>query len=80
MTFDMSYDDSVSFARAMYETQWQYNDAAGENILDFFDKPHKWDKEYQYWREVGGNLDKECLRKLEHWLEHKDDLPEDDDD
>ncbi len=80
MQQDMSYDDMVTFARAMYEVEWRYSGPdSGERLLDFFESPHKWDVEYQKWREFGGTLDKECLNVFEEWYVHKDDPQEDED-
>jgi hypothetical protein len=67
-----SYDDLLTFARVMYEIEWQYSSEPGEPILSYFEKPHKWDAEYQKWKELGGSLEKECMDAFEKWLDSKD--------
>ncbi len=71
---DNGYDDIVTFGRVMYDTIWKYDGPdAGEHLLDYFESPHKWEAEYQKWRELGGTLEPECLRAFETWYDHKDD-------
>lgn len=74
---DNGYDDIVTFARVMYDTLWRYHGPdAGENLLAYFESPHKWDAEHAKWQEFGGTLDQDCLNAFENWYDHKDD-PED---
>lgn len=80
MSIEISgYDDIVTFGRIMYDIAWQYSSEPGERILEYFEKPHKWEPEFQKWKELGGSLEKECTDALEKWYDTKQ-LGEDDDD
>lgn len=75
-----TYDDLVTFARVMYDVEWHYSSEPGESLLEYFEKPHKWNDEYAKWRELGGTLDKSCVDAFSHWFDHKDDPPDEDED
>lgn len=66
---EFTHDDLVAFARTMTRLDWWYADEPTEVILDFFEKPHKWDREMQKWRSLncdeikfGEWLDKRCSK------------------
>lgn len=66
-----TYDDLLAFARVMYDVEWQYSGEPGERVLEFMEKPHKWNAEYLKWREFGGTLEKDCTNALDRWLENR---------
>lgn len=71
-----TYDQLHSFAVAMHQIEWQYSEEPGSVVLEFFEKPHKWDAEFAKWQELGGSLDKECVDRLEFYLDRKNDSGE----
>lgn len=58
------YDNIVTFGRVLAETLFFGTEEPVKSLLAYFEKPHKWEGEYQKWRELGGTLDRECLESL----------------
>lgn len=57
---DAHYDDIVAFGHVLIE-------AGGFNareLLAYFEKPHKWEKEYRRWRQLGGTLDSYVIAEM----------------
>jgi len=66
---DNGYDDIVTFGRVLSQSVFGCN---VDSLLDYFEAPHKWETEYQKWRELGGTLDDECLERFAAWYEDGD--------
>lgn len=66
------YDEIVMFGHVLVATVFQCVEEPANDLLGYFDKPHKWEREYQKWRELGGTLDRDCLRRFEDWHDNKD--------
>jgi len=73
------YDDIVTFGHVLADTVFYGSDEPAQALLGYFEKPHKWEPEYQKWSELGGTLDKDCIRRFEDWYDNKD-MPVDDED
>jgi hypothetical protein len=65
------YDDIVTFGHVLAGTILLGSDDAIATLLSYFEKPHKWEGEYQMWRAFGGTLDKECLSQFENWYDNR---------
>jgi hypothetical protein len=69
---DAGYDDIVSFGRVLSQTIFYgEGDEAVEMLLSYFEGPHKWEAEYQKWRELGGSFSDPCLRQFEDWYDSR---------
>lgn len=64
------YDEIVTFGHVLARI-FAGSECAVESLLAYFEKPHKWEAEYQQWRKLGGTLDAECLDEFEKWYEAK---------
>lgn len=62
---DANYDDIVAFGHVLVEAGG-YDAKA---LLGYFEKPHKWEKEYRRWRQFGGTLDRKVIEKMETILD-----------
>lgn len=74
------YDDIVMFGHVLAKTAFYSSEEPIESLLGYFEKPHKWEPEFQKWKELGGTLDRECVNSFEDWYDHKDDPVDDDED
>jgi hypothetical protein len=69
---DNGYDDIVTMGRVLAQTIFYgQGGEAVEALLDYFEAPHKWEAEYQKWRELGGTLEDDCLRQFEYWHDNR---------
>lgn len=76
--FEGGYDDIVTFGHVLAKTVFYGSNEPMDALLAYFDKPYKWETEYQKWLELGGTLDRECVEAFETWHDSKD-TPQGDD-
>lgn len=74
-----SYDEIITFGRVLAHV-WQYEDSDNlvSAIFGYLEGPHKWEKEYQHWRLLGGSLSDGCLEAFSDWYENRGRVEDDD--
>lgn len=63
------YDNIVSFGHVLAKTIFLGDEDPVESLLAYFEKPHKYEREYRKWIELGGTLDQDCLNRFADWHE-----------
>lgn len=66
-----TYDERVTFAHVLVDAEMLWD---AVDVLAYFDRPWRWEPEYQVWREVGGETrDAETTKAFQQrWNERKE--------